>query len=597
PKQMKELKKKEKISFKAVWKYYWEAMKDVKWLLSLSLLVYCIYITLGSVIVPIYYKRIIDFLSINNPSNNIFSDIIDLFIPLILLLFLVKISSIIGDYALAYSQSKSKKNISNNVFKKILFHSQRFFNNEFVGSLVSKVERLRDSLEIAQDRFIFNFYFNAVKLVGIFIVLFSISTTIGWFFFVWIIIYLILIRYFVLKKMQYDFISAQKSSKLTGKLADVLSNIFTVKIFSHTDKEKNEYEEYTVEEKEARDKAWYFNINIMTISGILFILLEIGGMYFALKAWSQGLMSTGTVVLIQLYWASIFGGLLHLAQGISRFMKAIASAKEMVDILEQPIEILDPEHPQNMKVTQGSLSFDNVSFAYHENNEDIINNFSLSISGGEKIGLVGPSGGGKSTITKLILRFMDVTSGSISIDGIDIGAVAQDDLRRHVSYVPQEPLLFHRTIRENIAYGKDNATDEEIQKAAEMAYADEFIQKLPKGYDTLVGERGVKLSGGERQRVAIARAFLENAPILVLDEATSSLDSESEQYIQKALDVLMEGKTTLIIAHRLSTIQKMDRILVLKDGNIVEDDTHENLVQSGGIYSELWNHQTSGFIE
>ena len=223
--------------------------------------------------------------------------------------------------------------------------------------------------------------------------------------------------------------------------------------------------------------------------------------------------------------------------------------------------------------------------------------FNLQIKSGEKIGLVGPSGGGKTTITRLLLRFMDIQGGAIMIDGQDIRDIKQQDLRRAIAYVPQEPLLFHRSIKENIRYGKPAASDDEIIAVAKKAFAHDFIKVLPDGYDTLVGERGVKLSGGQRQRVAIARAMLSNAPILVLDEATSALDSESERVIQKALWELMKGKTAVVIAHRLSTIQRMDRIVVLDEGKIIEQGSHKALLKQGGLYAKLWSHQSGGFID
>jgi len=240
--------------------------------------------------------------------------------------------------------------------------------------------------------------------------------------------------------------------------------------------------------------------------------------------------------------------------------------------------------------------FKDVFFEYNFN-QDVLTNFSLDIAPGERIGIVGHSGAGKSTITKLLLRSNDVTSGTISIDGQDIRNVTQDDLRGVISYVPQEPILFHRPIKENIAYSKPNASNEEIIEVAKKAHADEFISRLSDNYDTLVGERGVKLSGGERQRVAIARAMLKDSPILMLDEATSSLDSVSESLIQDAFNELMKNKTTIVIAHRLSTIQKMDRIIVLNEGEIVEQGTHKELLEKDGVYADLWNHQTGGFLE
>jgi ATP-binding cassette subfamily B protein len=250
-------------------------------------------------------------------------------------------------------------------------------------------------------------------------------------------------------------------------------------------------------------------------------------------------------------------------------------------------------------VGQGAIDCSDVSFHYNDakDTDSIFKNLNLHIKAGQKVGLVGHSGGGKSTLTRLLLRFDDITGGTITIDGQDIKGITQTSLRQAISYVPQEPLLFHRSIRENIAYGNLEASQAAIEKAAKMAYAHEFIKQLPDGYDTLVGERGVKLSGGQRQRVAIARAMLKNAPILVLDEATSALDSESEKLIQKALWELMEGKTAVIIAHRLSTIQKMDRILVLDHGEITEDGTHKQLLKKDGTYAKLWAHQSGGFIE
>ena len=236
-------------------------------------------------------------------------------------------------------------------------------------------------------------------------------------------------------------------------------------------------------------------------------------------------------------------------------------------------------------------------FFVYKNGATVFNNFSLKIKSGEKVGLVGHSGSGKSTLTKLLMRFVNISGGEILIDGQNIRAVRQDDLRQHISYISQEPILFHRSIRDNIAYSRPNASEEQIIESAKKAHAHEFILNLKYGYDTLVGERGVKLSGGERQRVAIARAMLKDSPILMLDEATSSLDSISESYIQDAFNELMKGKTTIVIAHRLSTIQKMDRIIVLDKGQIAEEGTHKELLENNALYSKLWEHQTGGFLE
>jgi ATP-binding cassette subfamily B protein len=279
-----------------------------------------------------------------------------------------------------------------------------------------------------------------------------------------------------------------------------------------------------------------------------------------------------------------------------RLFKSFAEANEMSEIFEEKPDILDTTNPESCTISKGELEFKNVNFEYVKDYA-VFSNFNLKIKSGEKVGLVGHSGSGKSTIVKMLLRFVDVASGEILIDGQNIMNIRQSDLRRNISYVPQEPILFHRTIRENIAYAKSNATEEEILESAKRAHAHEFILNLPNGYDTLVGERGIKLSGGERQRIAIARTMLKDAPVLMLDEATSSLDSISESYIQDAFNELMKGKTTIVIAHRLSTIQKMDRIIVLDKGKIVEEGTHKELLEIGGVYADLWNHQTGGFLK
>jgi ATP-binding cassette subfamily B protein len=264
----------------------------------------------------------------------------------------------------------------------------------------------------------------------------------------------------------------------------------------------------------------------------------------------------------------------------------------MTKILDLPNDVTDEPDATKLQVSQGAIRFDNVTFTHSDGQDAVFSQLDLEIEPGQRVGLVGRSGSGKTTLAKLLLRFADVETGTITIDGQDIKLVTQESLRRNIAYVPQETTLFHRTIAENIAYGKPNATKDEIIHAAKQANAWDFIKDLPKGLDTLTGERGVKLSGGQRQRVAIARAILKDAPILVLDEATASLDTESEKLIQEALSRLMKNRTAIIIAHRLSTVAELDRIILLDEGYIIEDDTHANLISGGGIYAKLWNRQT-----
>jgi ATP-binding cassette subfamily B protein len=329
------------------------------------------------------------------------------------------------------------------------------------------------------------------------------------------------------------------------------------------------------------------------------ICAEFAFVYLALQWWNQGILTIGDVVLVQAYLIRIFDQLWDTGKNIRAIYEALADANEMTEMLLQPHEVQDAVNAKKLKVKEGKIQIQKVTFGYEEqqaNGEEILKGFDLEIKAGERIALVGASGGGKSTIVKLLLRFFDIQDGSILIDGQNIAKVTQDSLRDNIGFVPQEPILFHRTLMDNIRYARPEASDEEVYKAAKVAHCHEFISHFPEGYQTYVGERGVKLSGGERQRVAIARAILKNAPILILDEATSSLDSESEMYIQDALSKLMKGKTTLVVAHRLSTIMQMDRILVINGGKVVEEGKHEELVKAKqGIYQKLWQIQAGGF--
>ncbi len=327
------------------------------------------------------------------------------------------------------------------------------------------------------------------------------------------------------------------------------------------------------------------------------VALELLVMYLAVKQWYAGNLTVGDVVLIQAYIARIFDKLWETGRNIRTLYEALADANEMTEILLKPHEIQDEKGAIALNAKKGGIEFKNVTFGYFKE-AMVLEKFNLAIAPGERIAIIGTSGGGKSTIIKLLFRFHDISSGKILIDKQNIAEVTQDSLRAAMAFVPQEPVLFHRSLMENIRYARPDATDEEVLEAAKRAHAHEFIESFREGYETLVGERGVKLSGGERQRVAIARAILKDAPILVLDEATSSLDSESEMYIQDALRELMKDRTTIVIAHRLSTIMQMDRIVVIDGGKIIEEGKHEELLKAQqGTYQKLWEIQAGGFTQ
>lgn len=385
---------------------------------------------------------------------------------------------------------------------------------------------------------------------------------------------------------------------MIANVADVVTNAQAVKTFAREPDEQLTNDVLQRKLLQSRLKDWTrasllgsMRMGILLVVQVLFVI------YIAIQVKADPTY-LGVGIYAFTYTLSLVSKLFELDVLLRTGEEALLGASTMTQyLLEQP-EIQDRSNARKLTVKQGAIKIQNVAFAYPDNHETLVfDNFSLTIPAGQKIGLVGRSGGGKSSLTRLILRFEDVTSGQLMIDDVDIRQVTQKSLREAVGYVPQDPLLFHRSVRENIAYGKPDATNEEILESAKKAYAYDFIMSLPNGLDTIVGERGVKLSGGQRQRIAIARTILKDAPILVLDEATSALDSESELHIQSALSALMKDRTSIVIAHRLSTIAKLDRILVLDNGKIVEDGTHSELLTQDGVYAKLWNHQSGGFIE
>jgi ATP-binding cassette subfamily B protein len=413
-------------------------------------------------------------------------------------------------------------------------------------------------------------------------------------------LYMVCAVFITRKLRKLNAYEADMTNRQTGYLADGVTNVMAVKSFAAGRSENERFARATEKTRQAAMKLMRATIKReVAFAGIG---TSINGIAIVLATASVVLFDANiaTVFLVLTYTGDILVRLWEFStQALRQYNRAFGDAQAMADILAIEPGIKDPAKPEKVRISKGMITFRDMSFTHPDSraNETLFTNLNLDIKPSEKIGLVGHSGSGKTTLTKLLLRFSDIDGGEILIDGQNIAHITQDDLRRHIAYVPQEPLLFHRSIRENIAYANPDATDKEVRAAAQKAHATEFIDKLPKKYDTLVGERGVKLSGGQRQRIAIARAILKDAPILVLDEATSALDSESEQLIQDALWQLMKGRTAIVIAHRLSTIQKMDRIIVLENGKIIEEGSHQNLLKQNGTYAKLWAHQSGGFIE
>lgn len=583
--------------FLKIWKYIWPHIRQHRTAFFSIVILFSARVFIDHIIIPLYFKEIIDTISVPNIDHtSLSSELFGLVYVIIGLTFLVSLTARSRQFIYNSFLINIVKKLRDFSFQKIEQNSPTFFSNTFAGSLVTKSRRFVGAFEHILDISIFGFLNIFVILIGVFAVLVKQSGLISIIFFSLMTFYVIAISFFIKKKMKYDLLEAEQDSRISGRLADTFGNILAVKFFSARKNEIKSFGEYTQEGADRSRRALNVSAQIETVQSFLNFVILSTMLYTLIFLWVKGEISTGTVVLIESYTGIVLFRLWDLSNNLTRFMKSISDMKEMIDIFEVVPDVLDPKSPEKPRINNGLIKFEDVSFQYAVGDE-VLSNFNLVINPGERVGIVGHSGAGKSTITRLILRFNDITKGNITIDGQDIKNIKQADLRKFISYVPQEPILFHRPIRENIAYGKDDVSEKEIVDVAQKAHAHEFISKLPKGYDTLVGERGVKLSGGERQRVAIARAMLKPAPILVLDEATSSLDSVSESYIQDAFDSLMKNKTTIVIAHRLSTIQKMDRIIVLDNGHVVEEGKHQDLLTNKGIYADLWEHQTGGFLE
>jgi len=584
------------VTIKDVLKIYWQALKTRKFLFFFAITSSLVSSILW-LLVPIFYKKFFDIISIDNIDRiSFYGDLVNLILIILILHVVAEIINRSGMFSLNIIGGKSMALIKQNAFDYLMKHSHSFFINNFSGALVQKVSRLYRSFDRLIDLIFFEIIPLCITLGGTILIVYFYQPVISIIMIIWVICIIIVNTIFSKWKLKYDLLATEADSKTTAVLADSISNYSAVNLFANLDNESDNFKKVSDNQASAQILSWNMSNIFYSTQGLLMMVAEFFVFYYALKLWKDGLLSIGTFILFQSYILSISYRMWGFGNLIKGIYESFADSKEMVVILKTPHEIQDAIDARELNVERGGIEFHKISFNFNNENS-LINDFSLSIGGGEKVAFIGPSGAGKSTLVKLILRTYDVSSGSIKVDGQDIKEVTQESLHKNISFVPQEPVLFHRTLMENIRYGRPEASDEEVIKAAKLAHCDEFIDKLPLKYETLVGERGIKLSGGERQRVAIARAMLKNAPILVLDEATSSLDSHSEALIQDALDKLMVGKTTIVIAHRLSTIRKMDRIVVIEAGKVREDGSHDKLLENkDSLYKKLWNLQAGGFI-
>lgn len=578
--------------------YFWQEIKKYKWYSIGVMILTPATIVIRSVLAPYIFADMIGKISVGIPEDQIIPTLLP---EAIIFLSIFIINNVIFDKLRIYTcwrmELLAMYNLASKCFNAISSQSMQFHNDRFSGSLVSQTNKFVGAFERFADEIIFNLTPIVSFLIFVVIVLWPVAP---WY----VLILLGLIAVYTLicgltfrRIARFSADEASAQTRQTGQLADSISNIMSVKSYARESHERHRYANFQraslnagldLMENTIKRDLLFSGVNI-GITAALVIFLMGGTTWFGL--------SVSTLILIVNYSQQVLSSLWDINRMFKNFNRVFGDAQEMTAILDMEDDVVDLPGAKTLKINDSTIYFNNITFRHKDAKTDIFKQFSLNIKPGERVGLVGVSGSGKSTLVKLLLRFADVDAGEIMIDGQDIKHVTQTSLRENIAYVPQETSLFHRSIADNIAYAKPNATMKEIKRAAYLANADNFIKDLPDGYDTLVGERGVKLSGGQRQRIAIARAILKDAPILVLDEATSALDSESESLIQDALEKLMKGRTSLVVAHRLSTVADLDRIVVMKNGKIIEQGTHNDLIKQNGEYKKLWSRQSGAFLE
>lgn len=551
-------------------------------------------ILITSIIIPRGTSDIIGMLSAGEfEVSSYFPTLAMIFIPLVFEnLILIRILDWL-DWSL---DAKGGEYLSQIAFDAVINQSMTFHANHFSGSLTSQANKLSGAFIRFKSSVCWDVYPLVLIVLYSIIAAFVVCPPFAAILLIFAISFTAFGIVMYSKTAKYEEELAAAENKQTGQLADAITNVMSVKSYAREVFERRRFAKATKRTHDATfgaAKASFIrNTPLNTIEMIAFIAIVI--LIVMSHNWFS--LSIANVVFLYSLASSMMDHLWEIPHILRNMNRSFGDAKEMVKILDLP-SIIDDATDKPLEVSDAKIEFSHISFKHEEQKDKLFSDLTLEIEPGQSVGLVGVSGSGKTTLTKLLLRFADVEKGAIYIDGQDIRDVTQKTLREAIAYVPQESSLFHRSIYDNIIYGRPDATEKEVYEAARLANADEFIAELPNGYDTLVGERGVKLSGGQRQRIAIARAILKDAPILVLDEATSALDSESEALIQEALSNLMEGRTSIVVAHRLSTIAGLDKIIVLNGGKIVEQGSHKELLERGGEYAKLWSRQSGAFLE
>lgn len=536
-----------------------------------------------------FFKLIVDAVEVSDHELALFYAL--LYPGVILLVqMLYRASGVLGGNWVVRSKKCSYDALTQNTLQ----HSHGYFINRFSGSLLSKINNVTSAIDQLIPELLWTHVNAFVSLVVTLGFLLMVDKGAALVFLGLIFALIIFNRALSDKKTVYAKAAAAASTDIRARIVDVISNVQAMRQYAKRAEEEQTIADLSSNIQNKHGQSWMYSEKMMFWNSLILFAFSLLMFWLLVTGWQEGDVTTGEMVLILALYSQITGTLIFIGRAFNSTARTIGEMEEGLEELLVPFEIVDAPNAETLQVDQAQIDWKDVQFGF--DGKLVFDNFNLQISAGQRIGLVGHSGAGKSTFVSLLLRQHELEAGSISIDQQNIAKVTQDSLRQAIAVVPQEPALFHRSIRENILYGKPGATEEELIEVAKKAQAHDFIAELPDGYDTMVGERGIKLSGGQKQRVAIARAMLKDAPILVLDEATSALDSESEVAIQKALEALMEGRTVIAVAHRLSTLRKMDRIIVMENGQIIEDGNHDSLASGGGVYERLWNHQAGGFL-
>ncbi|KIE06132.1 ABC-type multidrug transport system, ATPase component [Candidatus Jidaibacter acanthamoeba] len=577
-------------------------MNTVKFIRE-SLAPYKLYISIQIIIIffsavnhslsPYLTKLIIDKLTVTQPDQAV-QAVANLGIMYISLQIVMIAMWRIYDYCYLKYVPLLRTKVAHRMMMYTTGHSHNYFQNQFAGSLTNKVVDAAKAVTGISQTMINSFAGAALSLLVAAYAMWSVHLWFSVLVFIWAAIAIFFSTKVSKKSSKLAKKSAEASSRVVGNIVDTLGNINNVRAFTGYNTESNRLKVIQGDFVNAMRARNWFMLKVYSIQGTLFSLYQSLCLALLIYLYSKGQVTAGDFAMILTINHTIIDIIWQLSHSMRDFSEDYGTLEQALQIIQEPYEITDAANAKELAVTKGKITFDQVGFHY-KNATPLFGNLSVTVEPNQKVGLVGYSGSGKSTFVNLIMRLYDINFGKILIDDQDIKYVTQNSLRENISIIPQDPSLFHRTLMENIRYGT-SATDNEVIMAAKKAHADEFISKLTLGYNSLVGERGVKLSGGQRQRVAIARAILKNAPILILDEATSQLDSVTEALIQESIFKLMQKKTALVVAHRLSTLLHMDRILVFDQGKIVEDGTHDELLALNGLYKTLWDAQVGGFL-